>query len=306
MDNIFKQIERTANNYGLQTWAAVATLIGFIVLIFDRSGLSPLGSISYFFIVIFVLFLSVSLIIGIYIVHKENASLKRCADEIHQINHEYRNSLSDLFYVDKLPMTGNTTDDKEMLLIEKRTLTIICRKISNIFELLIRKKCMVTVKLMSEEEGRKYCFGWARSESGTVRDRYGEELFEINSRLNNGFTEALKFAHTRPCNFFSEDLLKLDKEGKYHNGRKGWKDLYKSTIVVPIGRIIDLNDEKNDYIGFLCVDTTSKKRLNNTYHLDYMAAFADQMYNYLSIMRKKYLIIDNMRHEEDENIEPKE
>ena len=83
------------------------------------------------------------------------------------------------------------------------------------------------------------------------------------------------------------------QEKTYRNQRDHWSDFYQNVIIVPI-RSVDIlklgnkeKDASND-IGFLCVDTQSINRLNNTWHLELLAAFADQMYNFMSLMRGEY------------------
>jgi len=49
-------------------------------------------------------------------------------------------------------------------------------------------------------------------------------------------------------------------------------------------------DQSQD-LGFLCVDTLSRNRLNEGYHVELMSAFADQMYNFLSLMRGRYTVL---------------
>lgn len=50
------------------------------------------------------------------------------------------------------------------------------------------------------------------------------------------------------------------------------------------------NPDGYDDVGYLCLDTMSQNRLNGTYHVQLMAAFADQMYNFISLMRGKYVV----------------
>ena len=45
---------------------------------------------------------------------------------------------------------------------------------------------------------------------------------------------------------------------------------------------------EGDDIGFLCIDSDSRYRLNGGFHVEILAAFADQLYNFFSFMRGTY------------------
>jgi hypothetical protein len=83
----------------------------------------------------------------------------------------------------------------------------------------------------------------------------------------------------------------------YRNERQDWKNFYRSAIVVPI-RFVNrpaVGPVVSDDIGFLSVDTKSTHRLNDDYHLEYLAGLADQMYNFMSLMRGKYAVQPSVR-----------
>jgi hypothetical protein len=238
---------------------------------------------------------------GIHLVNRDNQRLKECAAELHQINHIYRDALSELLAVDggsasktdeKVPderAEKEMTDEElnELFSFERAVLSKICRKVANIYWRLTGRKCMVTVKLAVKEETESSCFTWARSEPDIYRADFEDENFALLTGENTGFDEALKFRSGGISHFFSDDLW---SDRNYRNQREGWQRYYRSTIVVPIRRILDKKEEKTDLIGFLCVDTMSANRLQGEYKVQFLAAFADQMYNFLSLARGKYRI----------------
>ena len=113
------------------------------------------------------------------------------------------------------------------------------------------------------------------------------EKYAVGTGENTGFDEALKLRPSGPSYFYAADLQEMGP--RYANQRVGWQRLYRSTIVVPIHHVVH-SDRRREVLGFLSVDTMSANRLNDTYQVQFLAAFADQMYNFLSIMRRRYLL----------------
>jgi hypothetical protein len=146
----------------------------------------------------------------------------------------------------------------------------------------------VTIKLLATEKNGIFCFTWARSDCEIRRDREPIQKFEVRTGKNTAFDKAMEPNASMPFFFHSGDLRNTPN---YENQRQGWERLYLSTIVVPIQyarRSEDKEKDENAVLGFLCVDTLSPNRLNSTYHVQYMAGFADQMYNFICIMRGDY------------------
>jgi hypothetical protein len=54
-------------------------------------------------------------------------------------------------------------------------------------------------------------------------------------------------------------------------------------------------------LGFLAVDTMSENRLNNTYQMQMLAAYAHQMYNFMSLMRGKYSLAASPESQQIQN-----
>jgi hypothetical protein len=132
-----------------------------------------------------------------------------------------------------------------------------------------------------------------RSETNCKRDEGRPEVFELLTGQNTAFDRCMECNPGTTSHFFSADLIKDRKEGRYSNQRTNWEKFYVSAIVVPI-RYVNVErlgqPRASDHIGFLAVDTMSTNRLNGTYHVELLAAFADQVYNFMSLMRGKYSV----------------
>jgi len=220
-------------------------------------------------------------------VRLENIQFRNFVKTLHRINHDYRDMLSAAF---KHPPQALGTDGYINFLkqSESKTIKSVCQKISKVFSTFTRRECTVTVKLIVRDGGKVYCETYERSEENCLRDTGQPRLFEVDAGSNTAFDKALMYINGRISYFQSSDLT---KEPDYRNQRDHWSDFYKCVIVVPI-RSIDQSrigyKDCSDNIGFLCVDTLSPNRLNDGWHVELLAGFADQMYNFMSLMRGKY------------------
>src|SRR5438445_632355 len=220
------------------------------------------------------------------IVDIENQRLRQCATTLHRINHIYRDVLNKTFGI-QLQQLG------PLEATERDTLVAVCYKIAEMFSLLIGEKCVVTVKLITKDANTKdYCHTLARSEPSSERDLTLVN-YEINTGRNTAFDTALRYDGHRTSRFFSADLEKDADMGKYFNDRTDWKRFYRSAIVVPIRYVhydaVGTPTAFNE-LGFLAIDTIATYKLNDHFHIEYLAAFADQMYNFMSLMRGKYCL----------------
>jgi hypothetical protein len=203
---------------------------------------------------------------------------------IHDINHEYRNILSETF--------GTALQDSEpinsmLVTREREIIETVCHRIALIYSGLISRPCTVTVKIITKDDNESvFCHTYARSEPKSRRDRVLES-FAVGNGENTAFDTALQAAANGISNFFSGDLLKMRGQNRYRNRRDNFVKYYKSAIVVPIRSQTNQQGGSNNR-GFLCVDTLSTNCLNEGYHVELLAAFADQMYNFLSLMRGTY------------------
>jgi hypothetical protein len=171
---------------------------------------------------------------------------------------------------------------------ERKTLKSVCQKIAKVYTAFTHCPCTVTVKLVTGVGDKTFCETYERSEENCERDAGPPRQFEVGTGANTGFDRAILYVPGQVSHFHSADLRK-DKD--YRNQRDHWADSYLSAIVVPIRSVNPTKigtKDSSDNIGFLCVDTPSTYRLNNTWHVDLLASFADQMYNFISLMRGNY------------------
>jgi len=225
------------------------------------------------------------LVICIYSVQirQENLLLKEIPHKIHQINHIYRDKLSEVFSRD------HPIDNRDYLIdTEESVLRSVCQRIEKIYSRMVGSDCLVTIKLIAEEEdGARFAQTYVRSIDDCDRDSRGYTKYTIGTGTNTAFDKALQIVNNGKLScFFSSDLNKDLKENNYSNQRSEFSIYYRSAIVVPIRCTNYMNS--TDDIGFLCVDSKSVNRLSSGYQVELLAAFADQMYNFMSLMRGKY------------------
>lgn len=283
-----KTLHDIAASVYLAAAGAIASVVAFGWFIYDKFSPTPWSDLAE--LVILLLVGVVVIGFGLYSVRvrQENNALRRAIDTIHKINHDYRDVLSKVFG-GKQPITD---PEARIVELERATLQAVCQSTAKIFNSFTHADCMVTVKLIDKDgDGRLSCGTYARSQSNCERDRVEPSSFAINAGQNTAFDEAIRFSPGRISHFHSYDLTDLQKTDDYRNQRPNWERYYKSAIVVPIRY---LNPQRagmpdaSDDIGFLCVDTKSTYRLNDEHHLHLLAALADQMYNFMSLMRGKY------------------
>lgn len=223
-------------------------------------------------------------------VRQENRAFESFTKTLHKVNHDYRNVLRELFG------PAHSFENEEVRSVcEQRTLRSVCQKVAEIFGNLTHVKCSVTVKLITKDGGKAYCQTLVRDEDNSPREDGYPQKFEVGTGVNTAFDTALRYKPGEISYFYGADLPKLskekDKEKRYYNQRTNWEAFYKTAIVVPI-RYIERDGSGaaigSDDVGFLCVDAGSPHRLNDRYHVHILAAFADQMYNFMSLVRGRY------------------
>jgi hypothetical protein len=297
-----KRLEQFARRYGITLAFTIIANVAALLGIFSYFGLTPEN--SKLWIVVSAIFVAAGFTwtyVASYRAYSENKKLNaklgelqqsieklhqkigHCTHELHQINHHYRDILCEMF--SQIESHGEF-NDADLLKKEKEVLGEICHKISNIFRELIDSKCMVSVSLIEDEEGEKVSFTWARSELDIDRNQRPVKKFKINAE-NTRYFLALQRRPAGPSFFHGADLPTMAKEGKYYDRTPDWELLYKSCIVVPI-RHCKTGSTASDDLGFLRVDTIEINRLNPDSHVQFLAAFADQMYNFMSLMRGRY------------------
>lgn len=265
-------------------FGSLASIVALIWFAFDK--LKPWTILWAILVPVAVLCLAGIAIYSIR-VRQENIQFRNFTKILHRINHDYRDTLSAVFKNHSIDLSAEDywTYLKQS---ERKTLKSSCEKIAKIFTAFTHRPCTVTVKLITQAEGKNVCEMLERSEENSERDTCTPRQFDIGTGANTAFDRATLASQGSVAHFHSADLT---AEKDYRNQRDHWSDVYLSTIVVPIRSVHRSKDGKDycrDDIGFLCVDTLSPHRLNDTWHVELLASFADQMYNYISLMRGNY------------------
>lgn len=255
--------------------APFASILGFVMQFFDMQPFS-----SNILSIISLLILPIIVLAAAFI-HRDNKTLKDATKHFREINSIYKESLHKVFFDE----SSYNTEPKRIE-VEKSTVTAVCQRIANVFTELTREDCVVTVKLLTKEDNNIFAETYARSQNFSRRDNYEPKKFAVNTGQNTAFDFALMSNFTgNISHFYSPDLT---KHQDYCNERPNWDKHYKSAIVVPINCLVLSGESKRIDIGFLCVDTMSRNTLNNTYNLAMLVSLADQMYNFMSLMRNEY------------------
>lgn len=286
-----RPITRRLHDLALNPWLVVggsaASIIALILYLWEKSAGHPhvlsicvvgLGTVAYLGGLLYSLF-----------VRQENDALRDMAYQLHRINHDYRDVLHRTF-AGNAPRTSRT----ELVAMEIEALKCVTKRIERIFVSLLRgRSCTVTVKLITNHtSGRRVAKTYVRSEDDCTRDVGPPFEYDLGTNQNTAFDTALRLPEPNKCSHFHcGDLTKL---ANYNNQRPQWTNFYRSSIVVPIrfldGQRVGQYDQSQD-LGFLCVDTLSRNWLNDGYHVELLASFADQMYNFLSLMRGRYTVL---------------
>ncbi len=264
-----------------------ASIAAFMWFAYEKiEGLTAAASLATFSVFFFLLLVGYVYSIKVRL---ENIALRGISEEFFEINQIYRDKVQELFWCD-----SPETDAVKLLEHERYALAAVCQRIENIFERVISRKCIVTIKLVTVEDHDCFAHTYVRSQDLSLRDVPGRIKYLVGTGENTGFDVALgKRPDGRPPHFFSADLKKDELKGKYFNQRSHYDRYYRSALVVPI---LESTFRKSNVaidgglIGFLCVDTQSVNRLNSGYHLYMLSALASQMYTFMSFMRGKYAV----------------
>jgi hypothetical protein len=245
-------------------------------------------SLKYGLIAAILLVLAVLNLYSVFI-RKHNLALKRSWGLLGDINQIYKSSLSKAFVRSSNPLEVSELED--IFTEEEQTLKAVLQRIEAIFHAVIDRECLVTLKLTTQDETGLWAHTYVRSKDRSDRDYPTPLRYSIGTGLNTGFDTALRHPKSgRPNHFYSPDLL--TEPQNYKNERPNFSIYYRSTLVVPLASRIPepLDGTTTVALGFLSVDSQSSHRLNSSYHLDLLVGLADQMYNYISLMRGTYQI----------------
>ena len=279
----YKKINSLATSPWFLVVSDSSSTLAFVWFLFEKVSNKPsIYSIALLSISLVVLFIGYFYSIR---VRSENIALRQTSELSCEINGLYRDTLKTLF-------SGENPITSPSILIEKEKeiLSAVCQRIENIFSRILNRKCTVTIKLLTTEDGRSYAQTLTRSVSKSVRDE-NKLKYQVGTGENTAFDVASeKGIGKKPPHYFSPDL---EKEDHYMNQRQKYIEYYRSVLVVPIrgtnyGK--EGTREEFDNIGFLCIDTQSTHRLNDNNHLYMITSFSCQMYNFMFIMRGRYTV----------------
>lgn len=263
---------RLAASVWVTVLGSIASIISFGLVI---ASWARTGSPVHREVIVFVVISGAFLLLALYSVsvREEALALKAVADDFRDISRILRDTLRTCF------AEGATR--QRLVRTEKETLHAICQRIARLYARLIRRECMVTVKVLTRDNGRLFASTLARSEIECDRDSAEPVKFVVNEGKNTGFDQAIMTDHSGGTpHFFSADLK---RHRYYRNERQDFLRHYQSVLVVPI-HSEPLGTAENA-LGFLAVDTKSRNRLNNGHHLVMLASLSDQLANFMNLMR---------------------
>jgi hypothetical protein len=278
VDNLFKKLDSGTRHPVVAIGLVLVSLSANVVGLLTFFGIGPLSSLKAAPLIAITVSVNVGLVVlfGLYRVHAENLAMKRCFYIVHAIAHRFRDVVR--------PVSTNHTEvaSRDLLNFERLILNEICRWLSDIFWNLTKRKCHVCITLIEKKSGgESVCFPWARSEELPSHAASRSMQFSISNK-NTRFLEALRRRPDGFCYFFSADLEALEKQSQYVDELENWKSQYLSCIVVPIQLT---GTEPSEILGFLKVETLHKNRLNGHFHVQIVAALADQIYTFLTVGR---------------------
>ncbi len=279
-----KLAHKFAKNDYVTALSLIVSFVSFGVVMRDiLMGTTPKVSSIIIMIVALLFFAAINLYS--LRVRGDNQNLEEIAKYFREINSNYRETLFTSFWGKSESLS---IDDR--LLAEKNTLKAVCQNIARIFsKLLYGKECTVTVKLLTkEDDGISYATTYVRNHESSERDVDDHGKYEVNTGRNSGLDQALKNSPAGKLScFHSADL---SKEKDYTNQRSDYLNWYKSTIVVPIRCPLKRGEREPQNYGFLTVDTMTRHRLNNGHHVVMLSSLAEQMFNFMALMRGDYHI----------------
>lgn len=288
MNVVTHRLHAVAENVWLVFFSALASILSFLVYLYEKYTAEP-TSWSVASLIVSLAVLAIGYLYSIR-VRSENIALREVAAVFCEINHIYRDVLGELFS-EPAPVASPA----DLLDREQRTLESVCQHISRIFMRLTGRDCMVTVKLVTEKDNRHFAVTYVRSMSICERDQPQRKPYELGTNENTALDVAVhERTDGKPSHFFSADLTLDRRKNAYRTQRQDFQRFYKSLIVVPIRGIKKAsggNRDRYNTVGFLCVDTLSRHRLNDGYHVYILCSLAGQMYNFLSLMRGKYRVV---------------
>lgn len=223
-------------------------------------------------------------IVGVYKLVKQNQAYKSTFDNIHELNHLYRQTLAGTT-AKLIPVDSNNHEriNNVLLSAERDTLRSAVRIISGIFNKLTSRDTTTTIWLFDNETNVCNEYISCKDNENALRKKSSRETYDVSE--NDAFSNC-KEAEGKCCHFLASNLKKLRKRKRYKDQRTNNGEFYQAILTVPIRYVHENNENR---IGYLQIDQKAANYLNNVEHLFILAACADQMYNFLSIIRRNFL-----------------
>ncbi len=249
--------------------------------LYDKLGLSFPKFIAAHLWIIFVL----GTFWGVFSIISKNRAYRQTFEKIHKINHFYREKLAHsslvLLAASKLEQEEVT---KFLHSVQRTGCEKVCSYIKSIFEGIVGTEVHITLWLYQDSVKSCEIFTSTddRREAGTTVQISDCEYLQFDKTSSKNHPHAKSYFHQN-----------TKKAKSFLDGFPESKEFYKSILVIPIHFEGKINDEiLHDRLGFLQADCKSANHLNNREHAELLAAFADQFYNFLSIMKQNYYVIN--------------
>ncbi len=290
------------------TWLALGLSVGITIGLF--LALLPVtisGSLNSVLVLVMIMVASAIVQFYLFRTQAKYKAWTRIPHHLSEINNLYRHVLSSLY----LSGSQQALDDQVYVAIEKEILDSVCQKISDIFRLITDAPCRTIVYLLvpgpdnSDTSKDRFCFTWATSELSRKRAKVQtEESYPLSDKENTRFVAILNaMAKRHDPEYFCADITKVSE---YHDSLPDAAEHYRSVLVYPIFCDLPTEDDEGGagafrVVGFLSVDS-SKNRLSKSPAKKLLSAFADQMFNFISLMRREYRMQSTANAEKSEKM----
>lgn len=184
------------------------------------------------------------------------------AEIFHNYAHKYRSIVTDVY----LSYPDQELDHYRTL---KEFLVYMMANVKEIFDITTGDSCAVCVKVLQRNDVRTL----VRDSISERRRSQADGVKVFDYRRNTAFRYILdeKFKDS----FYLSNNMKIEKV--YENANPYWRELYNSTLVVPIRIVTNEETHVARVIGFICVDNF-KGGFTRT-SIDLLASFADLLFH---------------------------
>jgi hypothetical protein len=265
----------------LAFWGLVAAIAFGLPGLFEWLGISPKAASGA--IIYLVPFLGV--VIGFFVytqisrlikelrrIEQESLRIKSSFQRLHQISHKLRDALHDT--IDKKAKPG--FDKKHEQQNRNTVLNAVCNDISELFNEVTEDRSLACIRLMSAKhttpptaflEG--FCNNHIAAGKGMIR------TIDVSKHTRYEKVHTVQRS-TNTLHYFCADVEEEIRKKNYYDPDYQ-QEPYGSTIVVPIRCV----NEPTSFLGFLKIQTDQPKRLNDGWHVELLAALADEIFLFL-------------------------